>query len=357
MKTPIKKSLKSVDAISPKSQNLQEKTSLPPFFDLLDAQTLQTLQGKKNLLAFSAGVDSTALFFLLLEKEIDFDIAIVDYNLRKSAKAEVSHAQMLAQRHQKVCYHDSVHLNTNNFEHEARTHRYNFFEDIIQTQYYDNLLTAHQLNDRLEWFLMQLSRGAGLVEMMGFDAIESRDFYHLVRPLLYTDKATLKDYLTQHKHLYFEDESNLDMHYARNQMRHRFSNDFLKDFKKGVTQSFHYLQEDKQNLFQDTTLYHDKKLSILKRSHHESRSIDRVCKTMGYLLSAKQKKELQAQKSSVIGDKIVVEITQKLIWIAPFVKEPMDKVFKERCRRQKIPAKIRPYLQKEQIDLRDLPLD
>ena len=44
------------------------------------------IKNQKNLLAFSAGVDSVALFFLLLEQNISFDIAIVDYNLIVQSK-------------------------------------------------------------------------------------------------------------------------------------------------------------------------------------------------------------------------------------------------------------------------------
>ena len=44
------------------------------------------LKTKKNLLAFSAGIDSSALFFILLENGIEFDVAIVDYGIRKSSK-------------------------------------------------------------------------------------------------------------------------------------------------------------------------------------------------------------------------------------------------------------------------------
>jgi len=47
------------------------------------------IKTNKNLLAFSAGVDSSALFFILKQNNIDFDIAIVDYNLRAQSKDEV----------------------------------------------------------------------------------------------------------------------------------------------------------------------------------------------------------------------------------------------------------------------------
>ena len=54
------------------------------------------IKNQKNLLAFSAGIDSSALFFLLLEQNIPFDIAIVNYNQREQSKEEVSYAKELA---------------------------------------------------------------------------------------------------------------------------------------------------------------------------------------------------------------------------------------------------------------------
>ena len=47
------------------------------------------IKNSKNLLAFSGGVDSSALFFLLLNHKIDFDIAIVNYNTREQSKDEI----------------------------------------------------------------------------------------------------------------------------------------------------------------------------------------------------------------------------------------------------------------------------
>lgn len=65
---------------------------MPHFLPLVDsllhsqiAEKLPFLQNSKNLLGFSGGVDSVALFFLLLEFKIDFDIAIVHYHTRKEA--------------------------------------------------------------------------------------------------------------------------------------------------------------------------------------------------------------------------------------------------------------------------------
>ena len=62
------------------------------------------IRNQKNLLAFSAGVDSSALFFLLLENNIPFDIAIVNYNLRAQSKEEISYAKELSHTYKKEIF-------------------------------------------------------------------------------------------------------------------------------------------------------------------------------------------------------------------------------------------------------------
>ena len=120
------------------------------------------IKESKNLLAFSAGVDSCALFFLLQEQNIPFDIAIVDYNLREQSKEEINYAKQLAFKYNKQVFIKEVTLETSNFEKKARDIRYTFFEDLIHDYNYNTLIAAHQLNDKLEWFMMQLSKGSGL---------------------------------------------------------------------------------------------------------------------------------------------------------------------------------------------------
>ena len=127
------------------------------------------IKESKNLLAFSAGIDSTALFFLLLEQNIDFDITIVNYNIREESKEELQYAKDLALKYKKKIFYKEVHLESkSNFEKIARDIRYDFFKQIIKENLYNTLLTGHQLNDKLEWFLMQLTKGAGLVELIAF---------------------------------------------------------------------------------------------------------------------------------------------------------------------------------------------
>jgi len=305
------------------------------------------LKNRKNLLAFSSGIDSTALFFMLIEKKIKFDIVIVNYGMREESKEELEYAKELALRYDKKIYIKNVQLKTSNFEKNARDIRYRFFEEIIEKNGYQNLLTAHQLNDKLEWFLMQLSKGAGVVELLGFEEFEKRESYNLIRPLINYSKDELLNFLEEKKIKYFIDSSNFEIKYKRNYFRKNFSNRFIQEYKEGLKKSFEYLQIDKLELLNIKILHNEKDFFVLKegKSDIESiRIIDKILKKLGLLLSSSQKKEILKTKDCVIGGKIAISFSNKKIFIAPYIKKKMDKKFKEKCRLSKIPAKIRGYL-------------
>ncbi|MDX4061232.1 tRNA lysidine(34) synthetase TilS [Aliarcobacter skirrowii] len=317
------------------------------------------IKSSKNLLAFSAGVDSTALFFLLLNSNIPFDIAIVDYNIREQSKEEVAYAENLAKKFNKKIYIKDIFLeNLSNFEKQARDARYNFFEEIIKKNSYDFLITAHQLNDKFEWFLMQLSKGAGLIELLGMSEIEDKEFYKIYRPLLNFSKDELISYLENKNIKYFVDESNIDEKYKRNYFRNSFSNSFLKEFKEGVKSSFNFLHNDLNSLNID--FYPIKKieeLEIFKNQNDNNlnlRVIDKSLKKRGILISSLQREEIIKQKELTIAHKINIAITENYIFIAPKIKINMPKDFKEKCRVKKLPKNIREYIFIKNIDFKDL---
>ena len=317
------------------------------------------IKNQKNLLAFSAGVDSVALFFLLLEQNISFDIAIVDYNLRAQSKDEISYANELALKYNKSIFIKDVKLeNHSNFEKIARDIRYSFFEEIISNEKYENLITAHQLNDKLEWFLMQLSKGAGLIELIGFNEFEQKENYKIYKPLLNITKDELENYLKINNHKYFIDESNFDEKYKRNFFRHNFSNPFLENFSSGVKKSFEYLQNDLNSLnIQYKPIKQIEDLEIFLNQNDDNlniRTIDLSLKRRGILLSSAQRNEILKQKEITISHKINISILEDYIWIAPNCSEIMDKKFKELYRTNSIPRNMRSYIFKENIDLKDL---
>ena len=311
-------------------------------------QNKTSLQNSKNLLAFSAGVDSTALLFLLLENNIKFDIAIVNYGLRLQAKEEVSYAQSLATKHNFECFVLEAPVITSNFEANARAIRYDFFESLIKEYSYANLLTAHHLGDRFEWMLMQFCKGAGCIELSGMHSLEKRERYTLIRPLLQLDKEELLEYLDANSIKYFLDASNVDPKYKRNEFRHNYASPLLKQYKKGILKSFEYLDEDVVTLIQEVEIKSINSLSYFKSTtskRSDILAIDRHLKSLGYLISASEKKLLKIDTTVVVGRKYVINQEHGFVLIAPFVQvASLEKKFKEKMRLLRIEPKLRGYL-------------
>ncbi|NOQ30809.1 MAG: tRNA lysidine(34) synthetase TilS [Helicobacteraceae bacterium] len=314
---------------------------------MIKKELLETLKTSKNLLAFSAGADSTALFYLLLEYKIPFDIAIVNYNTRSSSADEEKKAYTIAKENGLTCYSKSLRLDEKNFEHNARVERYNFFNSLILEHNYTNLLTAHHLGDRLEWFLMQLSRGAGLYELLGISESTKESTHNIVRPLLHLQKSELIEYLNSRNITWFEDETNLDESYDRNLIRSKFASPLLEKSAKNILKSFEYLEEDLSLLIEDIEVKQVNKLFYFKTSYLRRGTIvtiDQTLKRDGFLMRRGDKEDLKTKDTLVVGRKYVVNITSKYTFIAPFIEQIMSKEFKEKCRSLNIEPKLRPYL-------------
>ena len=311
-------------------------------------QNKEALKRSKNLLAFSAGGDSTALFFLLLENNISFDIAIIDYGLRLQSKEEVAYAKELAKKYDLKCFVHNAENIESNFEANARKVRYDFFEKLIKEHNYTALLTAHHLGDRFEWMLMQFCKGAGCAELTGMQSIAKRSGYTLYRPLLQVDKSDLLKYLQNKNIKYFEDESNSDAKYKRNSFRKLHTTPLLEKYKEGIKRSFAYMDEDVATLIQTQEIHTCNQLTYFQTTHSKRNdiyTIDKYLKSQGHIITAKERGLLKEESSLVVGRKYVVVFYKDFVFIAPFVKnEKMDKKFKEQMRILKIDPKLRGYL-------------
>jgi tRNA(Ile)-lysidine synthase len=316
---------------------------------MLKHSSLQKLQNKKNLLAFSAGVDSTALLFLLLQNTIQFDIAIVDYGIRVQSKEEVAYAQELAKTYHFKCHLHNAAQIEKSFEAKAREIRYDFFHALIHEQHYENLLTAHHLGDRFEWMLMQFCKGAGCAEMAGMKEEEQRENYTLLRPLLHLDKSELLEYLHTNAVKYFIDESNSDESIKRNEFRHNITLPLLHEHLLGIKKSFAYIDEDVASLIQNTQLTLLGEFAFFtstKDKRSDIYAIDKHLKTQGYMPSAGERELLKLNAAVVLGRKFLVSTHGDFVFISPYKRSErvLPKEFKEECRKLKIDPKLRIYL-------------
>lgn len=314
-------------------------------------EILSLLKKGRNLLAFSYGSDSSALFRFLVQKKIDFDLVMINYKTRKNSDLEEQKAKELALEFHKKIFIKSAPVIKGNFEKEARDFRYDFFEKICLEQNYSNLILAHHLNDQLEWFLMQLSRGAGLAEILGMQECEKRSNYTLLRPLLFMSKDEILSYLKENDIFYFQDESNENEKYFRNYIRKNFSNAFVSKFHQGLKRSFFYLDEDRKKLYDLESIKEIQGLMICPKNES---LIAKTVKMKGLLLSAAQRKEF-LKGDCVLGGKIgIVYKDEKAIVFKYETCQKLPKEFKEACRIAKIPRLLRAYLYNHKIDISSL---
>lgn len=314
----------------------------------------QELRDGRNLLAFSGGVDSSALYFLLRKSGISFDVAMVDYGLRKQSELEVSYAKMLCFLDSKKFFLHKEPYFKSDFENTARKVRYAFFEKIIKKEGYTHLILAHQLNDALEWFLMQFTKGTSIYNCAMQDFYQKKNgvSYVLVRPLLEVCRDEIVEYLRQNKIFYFEDYSNFSFAHKRNYFRQNFSNILMRDFKSGIAFTLKNLRENAlESLLQEMDIFtlecgeicvfKGVDVILLEQIH-------RACKMCGVLLSKRELGEIKKVESKdfsmIFKHKISIERSRELIFIAHLKgdrKDIIPKNVRENYRVLKIPKYFR----------------
>ncbi len=94
----------------------------------------------------------------------------------------------------------------------ARRIRYGFFKESGC----DVIATAHNLNDNIETFIFNLSRGASLAGLCGIPYV--RDIY--IRPLLDCSRVEIEKYIEDNNLSFVTDSTNLCDDYTRNKIRH-----------------------------------------------------------------------------------------------------------------------------------------
>ena len=194
------------------------------------------------LLACSGGVDSMVLFHLLLSCDITFHVAHVNYRLRgKHSDADDRFVQSTCQNYF-VPFHGKKIMSPpeGNTQEWARDIRFSFFDELAHAHHFDGVLIAQHFDDQIETCLLNFVRGSGLRGLIGIRAKRS----HYRRPLLFARKQELLTYAHKFKIAWREDDTNAELYYQRNQIRHSVTPvlDKLRGHDAGMRHSLDHLK-------------------------------------------------------------------------------------------------------------------
>ena len=175
----------------------------------------------KMAVAVSGGVDSMCLLYWLHDIGADIVCLHVNHKLRAEADIETEYVADTCKKLNipcKIFYWDGEKPE-NGLEAAAREARYKMMTDYCHENNIEYLVTAHQSDDQIETFLMNLSRGSGLYGLAAMLPESTRNGLKILRPLLNVSREEIKKYCEDNNIKYFVDSMNSDEHYTRVKIR------------------------------------------------------------------------------------------------------------------------------------------
>ncbi len=228
------------------------------------SENLPFLKEKKLLLAISGGIDSVVLATLL--KQLDYDVSLAHCNFRlrwNESDEDENFIRNFASESGLKLYVTA--FDTNSFAKDnklsiqvaARQLRYIWFHQLLQENQLDYILTAHHLDDNLETFLINFTRGTGLEGLTGIPVQNDK----IIRPLLHFSREEIQEFASENKIEWREDSSNSSDKYLRNKLRHDIV-PILKSLNPSFLNSF---QATLNHLQQAKSLAEDASVLVYKQ--------------------------------------------------------------------------------------------
>jgi len=214
------------------------------------------IRQKRLLIACSGGMDSVVLTHLMKTLNFEIGLAHCNFSLRgKESDDDERFVIGLAKKMEISVFAETFDTKKYAEEHKisiqmaARDLRYAWFSEILINFNYEYLLTAHHLDDDLETFFINISRGTGLSGLTGIPSENTR----ILRPLLDFSRMEIAQYAEDNNLKWREDSSNKKSDYLRNMLRW----EVLPQFKKTNGSILKNFQKTRRNLQSSQALIED----------------------------------------------------------------------------------------------------
>ncbi len=201
--------------------------------------------GDRVGIAVSGGADSVALLRAMLElrAELGIVLSIVHFNHKIRGRVGDADAEFVAELAKQYglklhlasgdvpAFAKEHHLST---EAAARRLRYEMFRKLLAEDGPDMIATAHTRDDQAETVLLRVLRGAGTRGLAGIHPTLKLDCGTIIRPMLEVSRDEVESYLKSLDQLWREDQTNADVVYTRNRVRHQLLPLLERDYNPNI---------------------------------------------------------------------------------------------------------------------------
>lgn len=228
----------------------------------------------KVLLTVSGGVDSMVMMSLFSKTAYKVGVAHCNFQLRG---AESDEDEVLVEQtagvlgleffNKRFETRAEIERTGDSLEMVARRQRYDWFDELCRLHGYTVIAIAHQTDDSIETFFINLFRGTGLKGLTGIGLTRGK----IIRPLLFASRKEITEYAVAN-HVHFrEDSSNRTTKFLRNKIRLG-----LIPRIREINPKFTDLMRQNISRLIDAQVFIDQSIKVVRSTVQESRGVDFV---------------------------------------------------------------------------------
>ncbi|MFW5851662.1 MAG: tRNA lysidine(34) synthetase TilS [Bacteroidota bacterium] len=225
------------------------------------------------LVGVSGGVDSMVLCNILHSLGYTIAIAHCNFQLRNTeSDADEEFVRAFAKKHSIPIFVHSE--NTQEYaekkgvsiEMAAREIRYNWFNTLCDAESFTKIAIAHNANDTIETFFINLFRTTGIKGLTGIPITNQR----IIRPLLHATREEIERYAQLNSIEYRIDSTNSQNTFVRNKIRNQLlplCEEIVPQSYSSIQQTISYINKAEE-IYRETIAKEIKKLTSVVNDTH-----------------------------------------------------------------------------------------
>ncbi len=197
----------------------------------------------------SGGPDSITLLNILLTLKEEYNLKIyvahINHMIRENAIKDEEYVKDFCNKNNIEVFIKKANIiekskqDKKGLEETGREVRYEFFEEVLKNTNSNKIAIAHNLNDKIETIIMNLTRGTGLSGLKGIEAKRGK----YIRPLIEIERTEIEKYCDEENLHPRIDESNQDNTYTRNKIRNIIIPYIKKELNSNIINNLDRLSE------------------------------------------------------------------------------------------------------------------